>query len=219
VKIYDTINPRILWNNSFSKVSDVIFYFLLVLAFAINLRLTIPYDGFNYLSSGSSIFTFNFPEWYQLMREPAYSLLVKIATFFPNAIIAFMIIQSFMIGVSITILSRICIQYLKIHKFIAHTISIIGLLSIRGYASSVLQQSLIILLSMVGLYLSLRIERDQIVRNSYFVFFAYGVAISSTNLALLVSACLSIGILVLLRKNLHLIRKIVLPILLGSQRF
>jgi hypothetical protein len=200
----------------FTKNIDLFSYVSIAFVLAIKLPLTVPYDGFNYLSSGSSLFTSNFPEWYQIMREPAYPLIVKVATLFPNTILALTMIQAFMVGASITILNRICIQHLKMRSYTAHIISIVGLLLIRGYASSVLQQSLIILLSMLGLYLSLMMEKDHPIRNKFGKFFLYGLAIAATNMALLVSASVSIILVVLLKKNSQFIRQAVVPLFLGS---
>lgn len=208
--------------SSLTQKSKFRLVFIFFLVFQIAMVLLIPpmisHDGYNYLSSGKALFSPDFPYRYQLMREPLYPFLVWLASRTGNVLLTLSLIQSFLMSISATILFRIFIKKFKtseMHTLISITI---GLFAVRGYASTVLQICLIIVILLLSLLnLFWLIDNQHLKYRSIVSVATTGALAAATNSAL---TCTVIGSLILglwlANVNWKRIIKLVTYLLIGS---
>ena len=183
-----------------SKISSLKTLFLFIaiaLVMSFSIPTTISYDGFGYLSSGLSLFSSDFPHWYHLLREPGYPILIWICIQTGHALLALTIIQSIMIAHAAFILRKLLRKLLPRSKWAPTLSALLGLIMVRGFAATVLQQATILwVLLMLASLLSTNIENITSLKNSNqklntLKWLSLGVLAALINTALAVTVLLS----------------------------
>ena len=180
-------------------------YFLLFFVVQTTLASLIPpmisHDGYNYLLSGKSLFTSNFPYQYQLMREPGYPFLVWLAYQTPNVLLALTVMQNLFLSITAIIFFTIFIRRFRLNEKYTAGLLILGLFSVRGYSNTVLQICVIILVMSFFIFFILWLTENR-ERRKYLYFFSAIIGFTSASLNSALS-CAIFGSLVLVLLRLH----------------
>jgi hypothetical protein len=173
-------------------------YLTLSLWFSLWVPMTISYDGYGYLSSGKSLFSTDFPEWYHLLREPGYPFLIWICSKFENPLAVLSVLQSTFLSISSILLVQIARKYFNVQNLHSFVIGLIGLMCVRGYASGVLQQSAIILNVTLAVFITFRmIQNEQSKFNLNPILLVFGFLSAALNTASMFAIFCGFGIAIL----------------------
>ena len=126
---------------------NLAYFIALGLVLALTLPATLTWDGYLYLSSGTSLFSESFPAWYLVMKEPGYPFLVFVAhTFanlFGNTLVWLTIFQSILISFGVWLLSLVFQKALLLSNRTTLMLGSFSLMLFIGFASAVMQTSLV----------------------------------------------------------------------------
>jgi hypothetical protein len=195
-------------------------YIIFTMSVTIFIPLTISWDGVLYIASGKSLFTSNFPSWYLSMKEPGYAFLVWLSLYFGNSLFGLVIIQAILLGISGVMLHKIVNQKFKLTNKTTTVIVMLGILLVRGYASSVLQQTLFLFFYVLGMFLVYRINEMKNLKVMMLFFFTYGMFGASTSMIIPAIFVLTI-LLAVIFQNIEFKKAILIvtSILLGVVTF
>jgi hypothetical protein len=116
----------------------------------------IPPDGSLYLTSAKSIYTTDMFAYYHWMREPLYPTFLKILLF-DNNLFFVMFVQSILIGVSIFLVYKSFGFFLRFDVWQKYLASFLSFIFIRGFATEILMQALLLFIVALATYVCSRI--------------------------------------------------------------
>jgi hypothetical protein len=189
--------------DTFFKRSDIgLISFLSILSFS-TIFITpwiIPFDGSLYLASAKSIFSSEMFTHYHWIREPLYPLFLKIFLSSQNLFFV-MIGQSFLIGVAIFFVYKsfsLYVIFTGLEKYLAVLVSFIF---IRGFATEILMQALILFLIAISTYVNSRITFAEGVKkqDKVFLYICGGaICLLAFLLQTLIGLCISLAFFIVL---------------------
>jgi len=128
----------------------VLVSFFATLSLVILSPYTIPVDGFSYLKSSEVLFTPDFSAQYTWIREPGYPLFIRALSDLGGLLLVFLVQGTFMtIGILATILAVYRILGIDSTSWRTYLSAALAIALVGGYASTLLQQALLI--SLFGL--------------------------------------------------------------------
>ena len=196
------------------------YFFLAILQFAVVFMVptTIPYDGFGYLTSGKSLFSSNFPYWYYAVREPGYPFLIWISTNFGDPILALSFMQATILLFSAILVFNIAHNYFKVSRVGSLAVSSLGLLLVRGNATTVLQTSLIILIFTLGAYvlISNRLNETNLKAKRILLWLLFGLVSASVNSAIFGAVLVAFILVSFFDKRIKLINRQLISFIFGA---
>lgn len=116
----------------------------------------IPPDGSLYLTSAKSIYTTDMFAQYHWMREPLYPTFLKILLF-NNNLFFVMFVQSILIGASIFLVYKSFGFFLRFDVWQKYLASFLSFIFIRGFATEILMQALLLFIVALATYVNSRI--------------------------------------------------------------
>ena len=204
-----------------SRNLSLVRIFLLILLVQTSLTFLLPpmisHDGYNYLSSGKSLFTSDFPYRYQLMREPGFPFVVWLAYRTGNVLLALALLQSVFLSLTATLFYKLFTQKFKLGSKATMFCIFIGLITVRGYSNTILQVCIIILiLSILIYYLIWLTENRRLTNKPYLYAGILSCTAASINSALMCSVIGSVlASQILLRQHWRQFIKMLASIILG----
>lgn len=116
----------------------------------------IPPDGSLYLTSAKSIYTADMFAHYHWMREPLYPTFLKILLF-SNNLFFVMFMQSILIGGAVFLIYKSFDFFLHFQTWQKYLASFLSFIFIRGFATEILMQALLLFIVSLATYVNSRI--------------------------------------------------------------
>ncbi len=116
----------------------------------------IPPDGTLYLTSAKSIFTSDMFAHYHWMREPLYPIFLKVLLLSNNLFLV-MLLQSILIGSAIFLVYKSFSFFLSFKSWQKYSASFLSFIFVRGFATEVLMQALLLFIVASATYVNSRI--------------------------------------------------------------
>jgi hypothetical protein len=179
---------------------------------------TISLDGYGYLASGESLFSGNFPHWYVLGREPGYPLLIWLTLKFRDPVLAISLVQAMLLVFSAICVSKIAEEHFHLSRRNSFLISALGLLLVRGYATTILQTALMIFVLTVGTYIlmSKHMIEPRLSTRKFFLWVLYGIICASSNSATFAVVTIAFFLVWIIEKQISILHRQSMGFIIGA---
>lgn len=148
--------------------------------------LILPWDGHLYVASGHVLFSEQMLENYHWAREPGYPFMIWLTSKL-GGVQLLLFLQTQFISIGIALTSSAYIKLMRESRFEKrhYLASLLASFLVHGYASSVLQQSMFILVAGIAIYLIVYLQETRVFESKFlFALFLLGILSSALNYAI-----------------------------------
>ena len=179
---------------------------------------TISLDGYGYLASARSLFSENFPHWYVLGREPGYPLLIWLTLKFKDPVLAISLVQAVLLALSAIYVLKIAEEHFHLSRRLSFLISALGLLLVRGYASTILQTALMIFVLTLATYIlmSKHMIEPKPSRGHFFLWVLFGIVCASSNSAAFAVVTIAFFLVWIIEKRFNIFHRQSIGFVVGA---
>jgi hypothetical protein len=137
------------------------------------------------------------------MKEPGYAFLVWLSMYYGKSLFALVLIQAILLGLSGVMFHKILNKNFKLTNKTTWLVVLLGIILVRGYASSILQQTLFLFFYVLGLFALYSLNEIKNSKLLIVFFLAYGIVSASTSMIIPAIILLTILLAVIFRE-IHL---------------